>query len=110
MKTRLRTSKSDFAKVDVTPGVPDEELPEITNAMLDRAIYSVGGVVLPTPRRRGRPSGSGKKQSTTLRLDRETVSAFRAMGRGWQTRMNDALKEWLENHRPMAQPNGKKAG
>lgn len=38
------------------------------------------------------------KVSTTVRFDREVIEAFRASGKGWQTRMNDALKEWLENH------------
>jgi uncharacterized protein (DUF4415 family) len=26
------------------------------------------------------------------------IDAFRAKGKGWQTRMNDALKEWLKEH------------
>jgi uncharacterized protein (DUF4415 family) len=96
MRKKSRVFKSDFAKVDATPGVPDEELPEITDAMLDRAVYSVGGIVLPTPRRRGRPAGSGKKESTTIRLDKDTLAAFRATGRGWQTRVNAALRAWLK--------------
>ncbi|ASF45257.1 hypothetical protein CEK71_03805 [Methylovulum psychrotolerans] len=27
------------------------------------------------------------------------MAAFRATGKGWQTRMNDALKEWLSEHK-----------
>ncbi|OYO25705.1 hypothetical protein CD932_26745 [Janthinobacterium sp. PC23-8] len=46
-------------------------------------------------RRRGRPAGGGSKVSTTIRFDAEIVDAFKATGEGWQTRMNDALKEWL---------------
>ncbi len=38
------------------------------------------------------------KVSTTVRFDAEVLSAFKATGRGWQTRMNDALKEWLKEH------------
>jgi hypothetical protein len=26
------------------------------------------------------------------------LAAFRAGGDGWQTRMNDALKDWLKSH------------
>ena len=50
-------------------------------------------------RRRGRPAG-GRKTSTTIRLDREIVAAFRASGPGWQTRMNAAWRDWLETHSP----------
>ena len=98
MPRKSRASRSDFAKVDATRGKPDHELPEVTDEMLDRAVYSIGETVLPTPRRRGRPPGTGRKESTTIRLDRDVLSVFRRMGRGWQTRINDALREWLANH------------
>jgi uncharacterized protein (DUF4415 family) len=48
--------------------------------------------------RPGRPAGSGQKVSTTIRFDTEVIDAFRASGRGWQTRMNDALRDWLKTH------------
>jgi len=38
------------------------------------------------------------KAPTSIRFDPEVLEAFRATGRGWQTRMNDALKEWLREH------------
>lgn len=47
---------------------------------------------------RGRPKGSGTKTSTTVRFDADVLAAFRATGKGWQTRMNDALREWLATH------------
>ncbi|WP_243849615.1 BrnA antitoxin family protein [Paraburkholderia rhizosphaerae] len=28
------------------------------------------------------------------------VRAFRATGDGWQARMNNALRDWLKDHRP----------
>jgi uncharacterized protein (DUF4415 family) len=49
-------------------------------------------------RRRGRPVGSGVKEQVAIRIDRDVLAAFRAGGVGWQTRMNDALKEWLQTH------------
>lgn len=48
--------------------------------------------------RRGRPLGSGSKTQVTLRLDVEVLEAFRATGEGWQTRINDALKNWVQTH------------
>jgi uncharacterized protein (DUF4415 family) len=46
-------------------------------------------------RKRGRPPGSNKV-STTIRFDADVVARFRARGRGWQSRMNAALREWLQ--------------
>jgi uncharacterized protein (DUF4415 family) len=48
-------------------------------------------------RSRGRPVGSGKTQ-IALRVDNSVLEAFRSTGKGWQTRMNEALKEWLKEH------------
>lgn len=50
-------------------------------------------------RRRGRPIGT-TKVSTTVRLDRDILDAFRATGPGWQSRMNQVLKEWIKAHPP----------
>lgn len=38
------------------------------------------------------PQRAPTKQQVTLRLDREVVAKFRATGRGWQARINEALK------------------
>ena len=48
--------------------------------------------------RRGRPLGSGSKTQVTLRLGVEVVEKFKASGDGWQTRINDALKTWIQSH------------
>lgn len=40
----------------------------------------------------GRPKAVNPKVAVSLRLDRDVVERFRATGPGWQTRMNDALK------------------
>ena len=47
-------------------------------------------------KRRGRPPGSDKTQ-IALRVDNATLAAFKATGKGWQSRMNDALAEWVRN-------------
>jgi uncharacterized protein (DUF4415 family) len=48
--------------------------------------------------RRGRPLGSGSKTQVTLRLDVEVIQKFKVSGDGWQTRINDALKSWVQSH------------
>ena len=48
---------------------------------------------------RGRPKAESRKVSTTIRLDADVIAEFRAGGDGWQSRINSALKEWLERKR-----------
>ena len=53
---------------------------------------------------RGRPAGSVKKdakQAVTVRYSPDVLEAFKATGAGWQTRMNDALRDWLRTHSPV---------
>ena len=52
-------------------------------------------------RKRGRPAGAVTKEQVAIRFDREVLAAFRAAGPGWQTRMNDALKDWPRTHSPV---------
>ena len=41
----------------------------------------------------GRPKSVNPKVAVSLRLDQEVVARFKAAGPGWQTRMNDALRD-----------------
>ena len=50
------------------------------------------------PKKPGRPLADTPKIFTGIRLDAEVLEAFRATGKGWQTRINEALKEWLKEH------------
>ncbi|MEQ1591566.1 MAG: BrnA antitoxin family protein [Thiobacillaceae bacterium] len=45
----------------------------------------------------GRPFGR-KKVSTTVRFDADVLEAMKATGRGWQTRINDVVREWVKSH------------
>jgi hypothetical protein len=46
----------------------------------------------------GRPLGSGTKTQVTLRLDTDVLESFKATGAGWQTRINEALRSWQQQH------------
>lgn len=47
-------------------------------------------------------SDSDKSDTTTTEVtlwpDVDVVEKFRASGEGWQTRINDALKSWVQSH------------
>lgn len=46
----------------------------------------------------GRPVQTVTKTPISIRLDVRVLDAFKATGEGWQTRMNDALTEWADQH------------
>ena len=50
-------------------------------------------------RKAGRPKAAVTKQTIAIRLDPDVLEAFKATGPGWQTRMNQALREWIERQR-----------
>jgi uncharacterized protein (DUF4415 family) len=77
----------------------DEDSPRTTEADWDGAAMRVGGRDIGTVRLRG-PQKVPLKVSTTLRLPPEVLAYFKAGGPGWQTRIGDALKEWITAHPP----------
>lgn len=46
----------------------------------------------------GRPKAEVTKDRITIRLSREVTEYFRATGKGWQTRMDNALLEYIAKH------------
>jgi uncharacterized protein (DUF4415 family) len=44
-------------------------------------------------RGRGRPPVALKRPTLNMRVDADVLEAFKATGRGWQTRVNSALRE-----------------
>lgn len=80
----------EWTKEDFARGRPPEEVlsPEIL-AAFPKTLAAVQA------RRAGRPKSPERKRLVTLRLDPEIVDGFRAGGPGWQTRINEALKQAL---------------
>jgi uncharacterized protein (DUF4415 family) len=53
------------------------------------------------PRARiGRPPKAQHKVPTTIRFDPDVLVALKATGKGWQTRVNEAMREWVKSHSP----------
>jgi uncharacterized protein (DUF4415 family) len=44
------------------------------------------------------PQKGPRKTPVSIRLDAAVVEAFRATGRGWQSRVNEVLRDWLKGH------------
>lgn len=74
--------------------VDPDDAPELTDAWFDAAdMYCDGKLV-----KRGRPVLSNRKIAVKLRLDPDVVAAFKVDGPGWQTRINQALRDWMATH------------
>jgi uncharacterized protein (DUF4415 family) len=44
------------------------------------------------------PSRRPLKVPTTIRFDADVLAALKATGKGWQTRVNEAMREWIKSH------------
>jgi uncharacterized protein (DUF4415 family) len=73
----------------------DEDSPATTAADWEGAALKLAGVVVGHARVRG-PGKRPKKEQVAIRISPDVLAAFRATGRGWQTRMDAALREWLQ--------------
>lgn len=48
---------------------------------------------------RGRPKADVTKERVTVRLSADVTAYFRAGGKGWQTRLDDVLREYVARHK-----------
>jgi uncharacterized protein (DUF4415 family) len=46
-----------------------------------------------------RPKAEATKERVTIRLSPEVTAYFRATGKGWKTRLDEALKEYVDARR-----------
>lgn len=85
------------------PELIDEENPEWTSETFARAVRVDGLPASLRAKIKGRgargPQKAARKVQTAVRYDADILEAFKAGGPGWQTRMNDALRDWLKEHR-----------
>lgn len=77
-----------------------------------KGVVTRGGGVAATigaiKRTRG-PNKQTTKAQVAVRLDPDVLSAFRAGGPGWQTRLNAVLKDWLASQPKKRAPRRKAA-
>jgi uncharacterized protein (DUF4415 family) len=90
-----RKPKSELADGDA-PELAAEWFEKVKPAskVLPRLIGMKHAAELLNPKR-GRPPLENPKEHVNIRLDADFVQAFKSKGRGWQTRVNSDLREWL---------------
>lgn len=104
MKTQ---SKTDWARVkreaaqdapiafDAKTDTYNPNDAEAVAAHWEGATIKQGGAVV------GRVRGAQKaplKVPTTIRFDADVLAALKASGKGWQTRVNETMREWIKTH------------
>ncbi|MDY3331578.1 MAG: BrnA antitoxin family protein [Pelistega sp.] len=82
------------------PELTDDENPAWTDEMFQQAVNINQLPSTLQKKLRGRPKLAQPKQIITIRYDADIVEKFKAMGKGWQTKMNNALREWLQTQSP----------
>ena len=91
----------------LNPELIDDDAPEATDAWFQKARPAAD--VLPglvgkraaqelLKPKRGRPLSANPKEHVNIRLDADVLGAFKSTGSGWQTRLNNALRDWLRTH------------
>jgi uncharacterized protein (DUF4415 family) len=75
----------------------DEEAPEITDEQLAQAQpFTDAFPALAAKMRKnvgGRPRLANPKTPISIRLDQDVIAKFKATGSGWQSRINEVLRE-----------------
>jgi uncharacterized protein (DUF4415 family) len=85
----LKKQKSSGDMSNRKPWVDPDDAPELTNEMLNRAVFRDADKII----RRGRPPlGEKAKGVMTIRLDADLLESYRALGAGWQTQVNADLR------------------
>ena len=91
------------------PWIDQDDAPELTDDFFEQGEWKVGEqpvspqegeAALRKALSRGRPKAETTKLALTVRYDADVVEAFKTTGKGWQTRMNATLKDWLKTHSP----------
>ena len=76
-----------------------EEVDKIEAGIVsDSDSYVLSSETMETMRLVGRPKLEVTKQAISIRLSPEVISYFKATGKGWQTRMDEVLKNYVSSH------------
>jgi len=88
-------SRTDWTRIErevsavLEPDLSQPEDKEATAAEFSAAV---------TKKRAGRPVSATHKTPLSLRLSDDVVEFFKSTGKGWQTRINEALREYVKEH------------
>jgi uncharacterized protein (DUF4415 family) len=81
---------------------PEEDAAINAGIAADADTYELSNTEFSQLKRIGRPrAATPHKVPTTIRFDADVLAALKASGKGWQTRVNEAVRDWLKTHSPV---------
>ena len=86
-------TKEDWDEVSDNPPLTDEQMASM------RPFSEVFPEMAATIKRTRGKQKAPTKELVSLRIDRDTVSAYRETGPGWHGRINDALRKSIQRKR-----------
>lgn len=88
----------DDASGDLIGPDPDIERPSTADEARKAVAFTDAFPALAESVRHRGAQKTPTKVSTTIRLSPDVIDHFRASGKGWQARIDDALREYIANH------------
>jgi uncharacterized protein (DUF4415 family) len=88
-------SRTDWTRIEreASAGIePDLSQPEDKEGTAAEFLAAI------TKKRAGRPISATHKTPLSLRLSDDVVELFKSTGKGWQMRINEALREYVREH------------
>jgi len=78
-----KSLKTDWERISSMPDkdIDTSDIPELDDAFFEQAEIRVPG-----------------KQPVTIRLDEDVITWFKSQGKGYQTRINQLLRRYMETH------------
>lgn len=89
--------KSKFGRIIELP-TPEENDAINAGIAADPDTFELTDEWFAKAKKGGRPKSESPKIHQGLRLSPDVLDFFRATGKGWQTRIDEALKEWISEH------------
>ena len=87
---RAAAAEAPIADIDNPPTEPSDW----DNAIISHSYQDLRKKLADRHRIRG-PQKAPKKEQVAIRFSPEVLAYFRATGKGWHSRMDAALKEWI---------------
>ncbi len=98
MKEKSNDTQAKWVDPDDAPELAEEDFAGGTWRIGDNALSRQEAQAAIA--RTGRPRLAEPKKAVNIRLAPDILAAFKATGKGWQTRINNALHDWLKEHNP----------
>jgi len=96
-----KTPTSKYANIRLPSEEEDQRIRDAANSDSDALPLTDEqlNAMLPAQSVLGRPKAQHKKVLVSVRYSPEVIAYFKATGQGWQTRMDEVLREYVNSHK-----------